>query len=94
MGVVSVNLKKNWFGPDASLHEVRNNPHEFPAEYAAKPVQAEGESDEAWAKRKERQPYAVLPSSAVVLPSVKTEPLDEGEVVTKPKPVSPGAPKK
>lgn len=25
-----VKLARNWFGPDASLREVRNNPHDLP----------------------------------------------------------------
>lgn len=28
-----VNLAKDWFGPDASLHMVVNNPHDFPDEW-------------------------------------------------------------
>lgn len=67
MGTVAVELKRDWFGPDGSLYQVRDNPHEFPAEYADKPKQADGESDEDWKAREKRQPYAVLPSSAVVL---------------------------
>ena len=41
-GKVGVNLKRDWFGPDQSLYQVRDNPHEFPAEYAEKPEKAEG----------------------------------------------------
>lgn len=66
-GTVAVRLKKDWFGPDGSLYEARDNPHEFPAAYAEKPKQQEGESDEDFKARQKRQPYAILPSSAEVL---------------------------
>ena len=65
-GTVAVRLKKNWFGPDGSLYEMEDNPHEFPAEYAEKPKQGD-EDDEAFKARLKRQPYAVLPSSAEVI---------------------------
>ena len=63
-GTVMVNLKKDWFGPDSSLYQARDNPHEFPAEYAEAPEKAEDESTEDFKARQKRQPYAVLPSSA------------------------------
>ena len=63
-GTVGVRLKRDWFGPDGSLYQARDNPHEFPAAYAEKPKQQEEESDEAFKARQKRQPYAVLPSSA------------------------------
>lgn len=63
-GTVGVRLKKDWFGPDGSLYQARDNPHEFPAGYADKPKQADDESDEDFKARLKRQPYAVLPSSA------------------------------
>lgn len=66
-GTVGVRLKRDWFGPDGSLYQVRDNPHEFPAAYADKPKQEDGESKEAYAERQKRQPYAILPSSAEVL---------------------------
>lgn len=66
-GTVGVLLKKDWFGPNGSLYQVRDNPHEFPAEYAAKPKQKEDESDEDFKARQKRQPYAVLPSSAELI---------------------------
>lgn len=66
-GTVGVRLKKDWFGPDGSLYQARDNPHEFPAEYADKPKQQDGESDEDFKARQKRQPYAVLPSSAEVI---------------------------
>lgn len=66
MSTVMVNLKKDWFDGQ-SLYQVVDNPHEFPAEYAAKPKQGEDESDDEWKARQKRQPYAVLPSSAVVM---------------------------
>lgn len=61
---VGVRLNKDWFGPDGSLYQVRDNPHNFPASYADKPKQQEDESDEDYKARLKRQPYAVLPSSA------------------------------
>lgn len=67
MGTVMVNLKKDWFGPDSSLYQARDNPHEFPAEYAGKPKQKKDESDEAFKARAKVQPYEVLPSSAEVM---------------------------
>lgn len=66
-GTVGVRLKKDWFGPDGSLYQARDNPHEFPAAYADKPKQKEDESDEDFAVRAKNQPYEVLPSSAEVL---------------------------
>lgn len=66
-GTVGVRLKKDWFGPDGSLYQARDNPHEFPAAYAKKPKKAEDESDEDFKARLKRQPYAVLPSSAEVI---------------------------
>lgn len=63
-GTVGVRLKKDWFGPDGSLYQSRDNPHEFPAAYAEKPKQKEDESDEDFRARLKRQPYEVLPSSA------------------------------
>lgn len=66
-GTVGVRLKKDWFGPDGSLYQARDNPHEFPAAYADKPKQADNESDEDFKARQKRQPYAVLPSSAEVI---------------------------
>lgn len=65
MGTVMVNLKKDWF--NGSLYQARDNPHEFPAEFAEKPKKNEDESDEDFAVRSKAQPYAVLPSSAEVL---------------------------
>lgn len=64
---VGVRLKRDWFGPDGSLYQERDNPHEFPAEYAEKPKQLEDESDEDFKARQKRQPYAVLPSSAELI---------------------------
>jgi hypothetical protein len=73
-GTVAVNLKRDWFGPSNSLYQVRDNPHEFPAEYAAKPEKGEDESKEDFEARVKKQPYAVLPSSAEVI--------SEGDVKT------------
>lgn len=66
-GTVGVRLKKDWFGPDGSLYQVRDNPHEFPAQYADKPKQQEDESDEDFKARAKKQPYDVLPSTAEVI---------------------------
>lgn len=66
-GTVGVRLKRDWFGPDGSLYQARDNPHEFPAAYADKPKQNEDESDEDFKARQKRQPYAVLPSSAEII---------------------------
>lgn len=66
-GMVGVHLKKDWFAPDGSLYQMRDNPHEFPAEYADKPKRQDGESEEGYKLRLKRQPFAVLPSSAKVL---------------------------
>lgn len=65
-GTVLVNLKKDWFAPDASLYQARDNPHEFPAYYADKPKQREDETDEQF-KAREKAPFDVLPTSAELL---------------------------
>lgn len=62
-GTVLVNLRRDWYSPDGSLYERRDNPHEFPEAWAEP---AEGKAKEAGAK------YAVLPSSAEVVESGKT----------------------
>jgi hypothetical protein len=77
-GTVLVNLKKDWFSPDGSLYQTRDNPHEFPADWAepAKPdkvVEAKKETTvvetaEQFNKRK----YAVLPSTAEIVESTQT----------------------
>lgn len=71
-GTVSVRLKKDWFGPGDTLYQARDNPHSFPAAWAEPPEQAEGESDEDWAAREKRQPFAVLPSTAEVIEGGRT----------------------
>lgn len=71
-GTVGVRLRRDWFGPGGSLYQARDNPHEFPASYAAKPKQQEDESDEDFKARSKRQPYAVLPSSAELIGDVRT----------------------
>lgn len=63
---VGVNLARDWFD-GSSLYLVKDNPHEFPAEYAAKPEKAEDESDADYKARLKTQPYAVLPSTAEVI---------------------------
>jgi hypothetical protein len=79
-GTVAVNLKKNWFSPDSSLYEVRNNPHQFPAAWAAPPERKEDESEADFKTRLKNQPFAVLPSTAeivtdkAVLASLEEEP--------------------
>lgn len=68
-GKVGVRLKRDFFAPDGSLYQARDNPHEFPAEYADKPKfeQGEDESDDAFKARQKKQKYAVLPSTAEVI---------------------------
>lgn len=64
-GTVAVNLKRNWFAPDGSLYDVRDNPHEFPAAWADAPSK----------EQKEENPnakYAVLPSTAEIVSAAKT----------------------
>lgn len=45
-----VNLAKDWFGPDASLHMVVNNPHDFPDDWeipgSAKKVEEKSSIDD------------------------------------------------
>jgi hypothetical protein len=60
-GTVLVNLKRDWFGPDGSLYEARDNPHEFPEEFA-----------EPCKDKNDKQKYAVLPSSAEIVEGGKT----------------------
>lgn len=64
MGTVVVNLKKDWFGPSDSLYQARDNPHEFPEEWAAEPSKEQKEKYPA-------QKYAVLPSTAVLVDNPK-----------------------
>lgn len=59
-GTVLVNLRRDWFSPDGSLYQVRDNPHEFPAEYADAP-------DKEAKEKNPEQKYALLPSTAEVL---------------------------
>lgn len=68
-GTVFVRLRRDWFAPDGSLYQVRDNPHEFPADYADEPKfeQKEGESDAAFKARQKKQKYAVLPSTAEIV---------------------------
>jgi hypothetical protein len=63
---VGVRLQRDWF-VDGSLYQVRDNPHEFPAEYAEKPKKGKDESDADYKARLKVQPYAVLPSTAEVI---------------------------
>lgn len=69
---VLVNLKKDWFAPDGSLYQPRDNPHEFPSHWADDPKQGDDESDEDFAKRKKGQPFAVLPSTAELVEGGRT----------------------
>ena len=79
-GTVLVNLKKDWFGPDGSLYQARDNPHEFPANYAEPGELPDDDEDEAPPVRVEvaapakakASRYAVLPSSAEIVESTKT----------------------
>lgn len=76
-GTVLVNLRKDWFGPDGSLYQARDNPHEFPASYA-EPAEAKKEPvKEVVTTRtvgggESKQKYAVLPSSAEIVESENT----------------------
>ena len=49
-GTQMVNLKRDWFAPDGSLYQVRDNPHEFPGHWDLPPtaeglVEAKAESE-------------------------------------------------
>lgn len=69
---VTVNLKRDWFGQDGSLYKVRDNPHVFPASFAAAPKKREEESDEDFERRKKASKYEVLPSTAEVVEDAAT----------------------
>ncbi len=76
-GVVLVNLRKDWFGPDGSLYQARDNPHEFPAEYAEageareqKEVKTTTVETVGGGELKSR--YKILPSTAEIVESSKT----------------------
>jgi hypothetical protein len=79
-GTVLVNLKKDWFGPDGSLYQARDNPHEFPAAYADPPEKSKEDKKEpapivvapppVSAAKPPR--YAVLPSTAEIVESSDT----------------------
>jgi hypothetical protein len=78
-GTVLVNLKKDWFGPDGSLYQARDNPHEFPADYAEPGKLPEKEEEEEPVRVEVARPakpkaarYAVLPSSAEIVKSTDT----------------------
>lgn len=60
MADVYVNLKKDWFGPGATLFLARDNPHTFSAEWAEEPSKEQKEKSPT-------QRYTVLPSSAEVV---------------------------
>lgn len=66
-GTVTVRLRRDWFGPDGTLYEARDNPHRFPAEYAEKPKDLSKEDIAEGKTQSKGQKYAVLPSSAEVL---------------------------
>lgn len=66
-GTVSVNLAKDWFAPDRSLYQSRDNPHNFPAEWADKPKELSAEEKEDGKVRSKKQKYAVLPSTAEIV---------------------------
>jgi len=71
-GTVLVRLKRDWFAPDGSLYQVRDNPHEFPAHYADKPKQRKDESAEKFEARKKASKFEVLPTTAEVVEGGKT----------------------
>lgn len=74
-GTVLVNLRRDWFALDGSLYQVRDNPHEFPAEYAEEPKElSEKEQQELIRSGKtipKDQKYAILPSSAEIVEAGK-----------------------
>jgi len=76
-GTVLVNLRNNWFGPDGSLYEAVDNPHEFPAEWA-EPKKAEKTpvkettTTTTVGGTQAAQRYAVLPSSAEIVEKTDT----------------------
>jgi len=69
---VLVNLKKDWYGPDGSLYQRVDNPHEFPASFADEPKQREDESDDDFKAREKATKYEVLPSTAEIVENAKT----------------------
>jgi hypothetical protein len=76
-GTVLVNLRKDWFGPDGSLYQARDNPHEFPADWAdeakAEPTPTkETTTTTVSGGETAKQKYAVLPSSAEIVESETT----------------------
>lgn len=72
-GTVLVNLRKDWFSPAGSLYEARDNPHEFPAEWAeeAEPVKTKAASKTVTTTEEPEQvsarKFAVLPSTAEIV---------------------------
>lgn len=84
---VMVNLKRDWFGQDGSLYKVRDNPHEFPASFAAAPKKREEESDEDFERRKKASKYEVLPSTAEVVENAAIQKTGGGEEVVEPQAV-------
>lgn len=71
-GTVIVRLKRDWFAPDGSLYQARDNPHEFPAAYAEEPSKRDGESDEDFKAREAASTFEVLPTTAEVVEGGKT----------------------
>lgn len=77
-GTVLVNLRKDWFGPNGSLYQARDNPHEFPADWAeeaeAKPTTAAKKTTTVVEEPEveSKQKYAVLPSTAEIVKSGAT----------------------
>jgi hypothetical protein len=71
-GNVLVRLKRDWFSPDGSLYQVKDNPHSFPAEWADKPGELTDEQKADGKVRSPKQKYAVLPSTAEVVEAGKT----------------------
>ena len=78
MASVLVNLRKDWFSPDGNLYQSRDNPHEFPAEWAEevdpKVVKAAAEKTVTTTTAEEvsTQKYVVLPSTAEIVESSAT----------------------
>ena len=69
---VLVNLQRRWFSPQGNRYHPDDNPHSFPAEWADDPEQREGESDDDFKARSEKQKYNVLPNTAEIVEGGKT----------------------
>ena len=77
-GTVLVNLRNDWFGPNGNLYQARDNPHEFPADWAeesdvkVKPNPQVTTTTTTGGGEPVKPKYAVLPSSAEIVESTDT----------------------